>query len=117
MWINVLIFPIWGAVFIVPIGLLVLLQIWLCRKENWWFGLILPGLFFLLSLILTFAVVMGYVSTQGLGPYLIRFVYYGMFIIGSNLVDLLPLGGKTFVFTNIPTIILGYIWLCYQRRP
>lgn len=114
---HFLIFPIWGVSFILPMGLLVLLQVWLCRKENRWLGLILPAIFFLLSLILTFAAAVGYFVTQGPTPHLGGPEHHGIFVIGRSLFDFLFLGGRTFIFTNIPTMILGYIWFYHQRRP
>ena len=98
-------------------GLLVLLQVWLCRKENRWLGLILPAIFFLLSLILTFAAAVGYFVTQGPTPHLGEPEHHGIFVIGRSLFDFLFLGGRTFIFTNIPTMILGCIWFYHQRRP
>lgn len=79
---------------LVPIGLLIAIQVWLCRKSTK-LGLILPGITLTISLILTLVLVLNMVDA---GPRI---------LIAVALV---------FLVTNIPTLVLGGIWLHYKGR-
>ena len=79
---------------LVPIGLLVAVQVWLCRKGKK-LGLILPGTSLAISLLLTLLIVFNMV---GAGP--------------RNLIAI----ALVFLITNIPTVVFGGIWLHYKGR-
>ena len=81
-------------VILVPIALLVALQVWLCKKGKR-LGLILPGITLAISLILTLVLVLNMVDA---GPRILITV------------------ALVFLVTNIPTLILGGIWLHYKGR-
>lgn len=85
-----------AVVFIVLIVLVVMLQMYLCKRESRRAGLILPALFFLFSLL----AVLGahfYISP----PNLISTVYQAL---------------QIFALMNIPTVILGAIYIMYHGR-
>lgn len=75
-------------------ALLVILQVWMCKKSLK-LGLILPGIFLVLGLLLT-------------GIFAIN-------AVGAMLANLLVLGG-IFLVANIPTIIFGGIWLYFKSH-
>lgn len=75
-------------------ALLVVLQVWLCKK-NTKLGLILPGICLVFSLLLTLLLAIN--------------------VVGAQLGNLLIIG-VTFLVTNIPTMIFGGIWLHYKGR-
>ena len=80
--------------FLVLMALLVVLQVWMCKKSLK-LGLLLPGIFLVLGLMLTavFAI-----NAVGAMP--------------GNLVVLVGI----FLLANIPTFIFGGIWLYFKRR-
>ena len=79
---------------LVLVALLVILQVWMCKKSLK-LGLILPGIFLALGLLLT-------------GIFAIN-------AVGAMFENLLVLGG-IFLVVNIPTIIFGGIWLYFKSR-
>lgn len=130
---------------LLPVALVVALQVWLCRRKTRWLGLILPGLSFLFSLLLVFSVGAfglinqggsvgtleenGQVIQQTITENGMTTVYDGE----GNILDqypapdaqekqnrismegLLAVGG-IFLVCNIPTVVLGGIWLHYKNR-
>ena len=108
---------------LVPIALLVVLQVWLCRKGRW-LGLILPVLSLLISLLMV-------VNMTGLQMYA---------EVGTTIVTTYGEDGQVveqhreeheqgeltpgaigsiailFLVTNIPTVVFGGIWLHYKNR-
>lgn len=79
---------------LILVALLVILQVWMCKKSlN--LGLILPGIFLALGLLLT-------------GIFAIN-------AVGAMFENLLVLGG-IFLVANVPTIIFGGIWLYFKSR-
>ena len=111
---------------LVPIALLVVLQVWLCRKSLM-LGLILPGLSLLLSLLLVFILgVMQAVTTGGSylvaedGTYMEVPAQEGEHFQEEHQVNLTPgaVGALVglFLVGNIPTAVFGGIWLHYKNR-
>lgn len=110
----------------VPIGLLVAVQVWLCRKSTK-LGLILPGISLALSLLLTF-------SMAAFGAVRGGIVTGGANYVGPNGQEApaqtgieervevefdpgtLIAAGVIFLVTNIPTVVFGGIWLHYKGR-
>lgn len=111
------------AIFImlVPIALLVVLQVWLCRKGKW-LGLILPALSLLLSLLLVLGVT-AFQMVSATGSTTV-FDANGQIIEElheqTHHADLTPgaVGAITglFLVSNIPTAVFGGIWLHYKNR-
>ncbi len=115
VWITILM-----SVFLVliPVALLVVLQVWLCKKSKK-LGLILPVLSFLMSLLLVLS--MGTVQTIGGGSVQIT-DEHGTVIQEEyrHHTELTPgaIGAIAAVFlvSNIPTVVFGGIWLHYKNR-
>ena len=105
---------------LVPIALLVVLQVWLCRKSQG-LGLILPVLSLLVSLVLVFSMTAFQTVTRG-GAYMVDekgqiIEEYQPEPVHS---ELLPgavgaIAGL-FLVSNIPTVVYGGIWLHYKNR-
>lgn len=111
---------------LVPIALLVVLQVWLCRKSLK-LGLILPVLSFLLSLLMVFSLgTIQTVSTAGSylvaedGTYIEVPAQEGGHHQEEHHVGLTPgaVGALVglFLVSNIPTVVFGGIWLHYKNR-
>ena len=114
---------------LVPVALLVVLQVWLCKKSLK-LGLILPILSFLLSLLMVFS--LGAVqtmttagSTQVMveaedGTYIEVPAQEGGHHREEHHVGLTPgaVGALVglFLVCNIPTVVFGGIWLHYKSR-
>lgn len=131
---------------LLPVALVVALQVWLCKRKTRWLGLILPVLSFLFSLLLVFSLGAfgliqpgsggsmtldenGQVIQQTITENGMTTVYDGE----GNILDqypapdaqeeqnrismegLLAVGG-IFLVCNIPTVVLGGIWLHYKNR-
>lgn len=107
---------------LLPVALLVVLQVWLCRKGNR-LGLILPGITLALSLMLVFSLA-AFSRAHG-----------GVISGGGNRiadengqpvpVETVPakvdpatigVAAGVFLVTNIPTVVFGGIWLHYKGR-
>ncbi len=80
--------------FLVLMALLVVLQVWMCKKSLK-LGLLLPGSFLALGLMLT--------------------AVFAINAVGAMLGNLVVLVG-IFLLANIPTFIFGGIWLYFKRR-
>ena len=105
-------------ILLLPIALLVVLQVWLCRRSRK-LGLILPVLTLLLSLLL----VLSFVTLQRVGG--------GSMVVTDGqgnviqeeytqpepitLGDVGAVAG-VFLVSNIPTVVFGGIWLYYKNR-
>ena len=104
---------------LLPLALVVALQVWLCRKGKW-LGLILPAITLAMSLMICLSVV-GFSAVTGGGS---------VQVTDGNIVeeyhreeehhqlqpaDLAMVGGVFLVF-NVPTLVLGGIWLYYKNR-
>lgn len=103
---------------LLPVALLVVLQVWLCRKSRK-LGLILPILTLLLSLLL----VLSFTALQRVGG--------GSMVVTDGqgnviqeeytqpepitLGDVGAVAG-VFLVSNIPTVVFGGIWLYYKNR-
>ena len=129
---------------LLPVALVIALQVWLCKRKNRWLGLILPGLTLLFSLVMVFSVAAfgrigggssltvtadGQVVEERVTENGMTTVYDGE----GNILDQYPdpyaqedqnessretvlLAGVLFLVNNIPTIVLGGIWLHYRNR-
>ena len=104
---------------LIPIALLVMLQVWLCRRGKW-LGVILPGLSLLLSLLLIFGITAfqgesGSAMTDETGQVLQE--HHGQ---EDHHMELTPgaVGAVAglFLVSNIPTVVFGGIWLYYKNR-
>lgn len=105
---------------LLPIALLVVLQVWLCKKGKW-LGVILPGLSLLMSLLLVFS--MGAFQRGG-GNTLTVYDEHGQIVReehhAAEHTQLTPgaMGAVAMLFlvSNIPTVVFGGIWLHYKNR-
>ncbi len=103
---------------LLPVALLVVLQVWLCRRSRK-LGLILPILTLLLSLML----VLSFTALQRMGG--------GSMVVTDGQGNVLQeeytqpepitLGdvgavAGVFLVSNIPTVVFGGIWLYYKNR-
>lgn len=108
---------------LVPIGLLVAVQVWLCKKSLR-LGLILPGLSLALSLLLALTVGASLMLTRGGGTVTVRDETTGEIVRQENFESnvytnptALAGAGVLFLVANIPTAVFGGIWLhCKGRR-
>lgn len=108
---------------LVPIGLLVAVQVWLCKKSLR-LGLILPGLSLALSLLLALTVGASLMLTRAGGTVTVRDEATGEIVrqedFESNVYTnpaALAGAGVLFLVGNIPTAVFGGIWLhCKGRR-
>lgn len=106
---------------LLPVGLVLVLQVFLCRKGNR-LGLILPALSFLLSLLITLTVASFAYMTSG--------TVTSQTSVDGQVVEqqveevapsmtaprqLLMVGG-VFLVTNIPTAVLTGIWFYHKNR-
>lgn len=113
---------------LVPIALLVVLQVWLCKKSLK-LGLILPILSFLLSLLMVFSLTAFQTMTVGGGSVMVT-EGDGTYIEvpaqewehhqEEHHVSITPgvVGALVgmFLVCNIPTVVFGGIWLHYKNR-
>lgn len=113
-------------IILLPVALLVVLQVWLCRKSVK-LGLILPCVCLALSLLLT-------LSMAAFGAVSGGFVGGGANYVGPDGQEvpaqtgteervevefhprMLVAAGAIFLVTNIPTAVFGGIWLHYKGR-
>ena len=116
-----LLFGVFGA--LLPFALLVVLQVWLCRKSAR-LGLILPVLSLLLSVVLVFSLVFfqratGYSSltvTDENGQVVQQEVREENFSGVSPMGETIAIAVVAFLVTNVPTVVFGGIWLHYKER-
>ena len=113
---------------LVPIALLVVLQVWLCKKSLK-LGLILPILSFLLSLLMVFSLTAFQTMTVGGGSVMVT-EEGGTYVevpaqewghhqeehqVSVTPGEVVALAGL-FLVCNIPTVVFGGIWLHYKSR-
>lgn len=131
---------------LLPVALVIALQVWLCKRRTRWLGLILPGLSFLFSLLLVFSFAsFGLMTSSGSGGATLEengqvlqqtITENGMVTVydgEGNIIDQYPdpnaqenqsrisletvlAVGGLFLVGNIPTVVLGGIWLHYKNR-
>ena len=125
---------------LLPVALVLALQVWLCRRKNRWLGLILPGLSLAVSLLSLLSMLAfrgavggsmtvtenGQVVEETVTENGMTTVYDGE----GNILDQYPdpdsqdgvgpemalTAAGVFLVNNIPTIVLGGIWLHYKNR-
>ena len=106
---------------LLPVGLVLALQVFLCRRGNR-LGLILPVLSFLLSLLLTLSIAV--FTMAGAGTVTSQVLVDGQVVeerveqVASSMTtprQLLTVGG-VFLVTNIPTAVLTGIWFYHKNR-
>ncbi len=107
---------------LVPIGLLVAVQVWLCRKSVK-LGLILPVISLALSLLLALTVGASLALTRAGGTLTVRDETTGEIVRQENFESnvytnpaALAGAGALFLVANIPTAVFGGIWLHYKGR-
>jgi hypothetical protein len=101
-----------------PIGLLVLLQVWLCKKSVR-LGLILPGISLVLSMVLVFSMA----AFGRIGGGALRVTDENGNVIQEETIKAPPIKagevvavGLVFLVSNIPTVVFGGVWLHYKGR-
>lgn len=114
--------PVMLITLVLPAALVILLQMWLCKRGKW-LGLILPCLTLTFSLILTLGI--GAFSTLTFeGGSLTVYDEHGNIVKEIepehhhkeiSHIELLPVAG-IFLVSNIPTVVLGGIWLNYRNK-
>ena len=136
--------PVMLLSILLPVALVIALQVWLCKRQTRWLGLILPGLSFLFSLLLVFSFASfglmtsgvsggaileenGQVVQQSVTEHGVTTIYDGE----GNIIDQYPAPdpqpdrsalevaapvAAVFLIGNIPTVVLGGIWLHYKNR-
>lgn len=106
---------------LLPVALLVVLQVWLCKKSKK-LGLILPILSFLLSLVMVLSV--AGLQRMGGGASLLVTDEEGNVVQEEHTEfepapltagDVGAIAG-VFLVSNIPTVVFGGIWLYYKNR-
>lgn len=105
-------------VLLAPIALLVVLQVWLCRRGKW-LGILLPALSLLLSLLLVLS--MGAFTSVG-GSHVMD--EHGQIVeehhAEPDRAEPIPgavgRAASVFLVSNIPTLVFGGIWLHYKGR-
>ena len=108
---------------VLPAGLVIALQVVLCRRGQGRLGLILPGVSVLLSLLLTLG--LGAFSAAGSVTVTTQSISDDGRVVEEVVEEipappvesrqLLAIGG-VFLVTNIPTVVLGGIWLYHKNR-
>ena len=106
---------------LLPVALVVVLQVWLCKKSKK-LGLILPILSLLLSLLMVLSVAS--LQRMGGGASLLVTDEEGNVVqeevteFESEPITLGDVGAVAGVFlvSNIPTVVFGGIWLYYKNR-
>ena len=103
---------------LLPVALLVVLQVWLCRKSRK-LGLILPILSFAVSLLLVLSA--GVFQHVGGGSIRVTDEYGN--VVQEEYVEADPITPEdigalvgVFLVSNIPTVVFGGIWLYYKNR-
>lgn len=110
--------PVMLIILLLPAGLLVLLQVLLCRKGKG-LGLILPGISLTLSLLIVFSIAaFGRVVGGNL-----QLTDENGNVIQEEIIEAPPVKagevlavGLVFLAANIPTVVFGGIWLHYKGR-
>ena len=125
---------------LLPVALVLALQVWLCRRKNRWLGLILPGLSLAVSLLSLLSMLAfrgavggsmtvtenGQVVEETVTENGMTTVYDGE----GNILNQYPApdsqdgvrpgtaltAAGVFLVNNIPTVVLGGIWLHYKNR-
>ena len=117
--VSVLAIPVFLFSFLVPVGLVLVLQVFLCRKGNR-LGLILPVLSFLLSLLITLSIA----AFTMAGTVTLRTSVDGQ-VVEERVEEVAPamtaprqllMVGGAFLVTNIPTAVLTGIWFYHKNR-
>ena len=105
---------------LLPFALLVVLQVWLCRKSAR-LGLILPVLSLLLSVVLVFSLVF-FQRATGYSSLTVTDENGQVVQQEENFSGVSPMGETiaiavvAFLVTNVPTVVFGGIWLHYKGR-
>ena len=113
-----LLFGVFGA--LLPFALLVVLQVWLCRKSAR-LGLILPVLSLLLSVVLVFSLVF-FQRATGYSSLTVTDENGQVVQQEENFSGVSPMGETiaiavvAFLVINVPTVVFGGIWLHYKGR-
>ena len=104
---------------LLPVALVAALQVWLCKRRSRWLGLILPGLTLLASLL----ILLSMAAFTRVGASEVVYDAHGTVVEEHHAehwevppgAELAAAGG-VFLVANIPTVVLGGIWLPYKTR-
>ena len=104
---------------LLPVALVAALQVWLCKRRSRWLGLILPGLTLLASLL----ILLSMAAFTRVGASEVVYDAHGTVVEEHHAehwevppgAELAAAGG-VFLVANIPTVVLGGIWLHYKTR-
>lgn len=104
---------------LVPVALLVVLQVWLCKKGGR-LGLILPGLSLVLSLLLVLSMAAfqmtsftGSLRVESNGQVIQEEHIQGRPALTAGAVGAIA---GVFLVSNIPTVVFGGVWLHFKNR-
>lgn len=112
--------PVLLLTLILPAALVILLQVWLCKKGKW-LGLILPGLTLAFSLVLALSIAAfsrletGSIRILDEHGNIVQQIEPEHHHIEAFPAALLSAAGIFLVF-NVPTAVLGGIWLHYRNK-
>ena len=117
--VSLIAWPLMILFLLLPVALVVALQVWLCKRRSRWLGLILPGLTLLVSLLILLSMA---AFTQVGASELVHDEHGAVVeehhtehwetLAGMELAEV----GGAFLVANIPTVVLGGIWLHYKNR-
>ena len=104
---------------LLPVALVAALQVWLCKRRSRWLGLILPGLTLLASLL----ILLSMAAFTRVGASEVVYDAHGTVVEEHHAehwevppgAELAAAGG-VFLLANIPTVVLGGLWLHYKTR-
>lgn len=104
---------------LLPLALVLGLQVWLCKREIRWLGLVLPILSFLVSLILCLNMTV-FTTAENVGSASVDGEYYEESQVQVYVRDLAPGAviavAAFFLISNIPTAILLGIFFYQKNR-
>ena len=121
--VNIIVLLVFLVASLIPIALLVVLQVWLCKREIKWLGLILPALSLLTSLVLVIGIAAFGIGGSGAtqitdeNGHVIQYEEFeGQFHQTGITPGAMAAVGGFFLVCNIPTVVFGGIWLHYKNR-
>lgn len=117
--VGLIAWPLMILFLLLPVALVVALQVWLCKRRSRWLGLILPGVTLLASLMILLSIT----AFTRVGASEVVHDAHGAVVEEHHTehwtsisgADLAAVGG-IFLVANIPTVVLGGIWLHYKNR-
>ena len=104
---------------LLPVALVAALQVWLVSGRSRWLGLILPGLTLLASLLILLSMAAFTRVGRRKWSMMRTVLWWGgapRRALGESPGAELAAAGGVFLVANIPTVVLGGIWLHYKTR-